>query len=194
MTTAIQQAASAQKLAVSQKTLATPGQYLTFLLKGKTYAIGILNIKEIIAYDRLTEVPMMPPFIRGVINLRGRVVPVVDLLSRFGQGSTALAKRTTIIIVETLDQSEAGANKVTDIGIIVDAVNEVVDISEEMIEPPPSFGAAIRPEFIIGMAKQEGQFVVMLAVDTVLAIDEMAELGQALVHSNAALTAEEVRG
>ena len=108
MTTAIQQAASAQKLAVSQKTLATPGQYLTFLLKGKTYAIGILNIKEIIAYDRLTEVPMMPPFIRGVINLRGRVVPVVDLLSRFGQGSTALAKRTTIIIVETLDQSEVG--------------------------------------------------------------------------------------
>jgi purine-binding chemotaxis protein CheW len=183
MTTALATAAP-QKLAVSQKVLAKPGQYLTFSLNGETYAVGILSIKEIIAYDRLTEVPMMPPFIRGVINLRGRVVPVVDLLSRFNQGSTVLAKRTSIVIVETIDRSEDGEGKVTDIGIIVDAVNEVVDIGEEMIEPPPSFGAAIRPEFIIGMAKQDGQFVVMLAVDTVLAIDEMTALGQALVHAN----------
>jgi purine-binding chemotaxis protein CheW len=162
---------------VSQNILAKSGQYLTFSLKGETYAIGILGIKEIIAYDRLTEVPMMPPFIRGVINLRGHVVPVVDLLSRFGQGETALAKRTSIIIVEGMD-----GGKVTDIGIIVDAVNEVVDITEESIEPPPSFGAGIRSEFIIGMAKREGHFIVMLAVDTVLAVDEMAALGQALVE------------
>jgi purine-binding chemotaxis protein CheW len=183
MTTALPTAAP-QKLAVSQKILAGPGQYLTFSLNGETYAVGILSIKEIIAYDRLTEVPMMPPFIRGVINLRGRVVPVVDLISRFNQGSTVLAKRTSIVIVETQDHSEDGAGKVTDIGIIVDAVNEVVDIGEDMIEPPPSFGAAIRPEFIIGMAKQDGQFVVMLAVDTVLAVEEMAQLGHALVHTN----------
>jgi purine-binding chemotaxis protein CheW len=194
MNTALQQAAPTQKVTVSQKTLAKAGQYLTFLLNGETYAIGILSIKEIIAYDRLTEVPMMPPFIRGVINLRGRVVPVVDLISRFGQGSTALAKRTTIIIVETLDQSENSAGKVTDIGIIVDAVNEVVDIGEDMIEPPPAFGAAIRPEFIIGMAKQEGQFIVMLAVDTVLAVDEMTALGQALVNSNASQPVSAVEG
>jgi len=181
MTTALQPAAS-QKLAVSSKILAKPGQYLTFSLNGETYAVGILNIKEIIAYDRLTEVPMMPPFIRGVINLRGRVVPVVDLLSRFNQGSTVLAKRTSIVIVEIQDPS--GEDKVTDIGVIVDAVNEVVDIGEDMIEPPPSFGAAIRPEFIIGMAKQDGQFIVMLAVDTVLAVEEMSALGQALVHAN----------
>jgi purine-binding chemotaxis protein CheW len=184
MNTALQ-AASPQRLTVAVNlTLAKPGQYLTFLLNSETYAIGILNIKEIIAYDRLTEVPMMPNFIRGVINLRGRVVPVVDLLSRFNQGNTTLAKRTSIVIVETTDRSEEGGGKVTDIGIIVDAVNEVVDIAEDMIEPPPSFGAAIRPEFIIGMAKQDGRFVVMLAVDTVLAVNEMAELGQALIHSN----------
>lgn len=185
MTTALQ-AALPQKLAATvHPKLAKAGQYLTFLLNGETYAIGILSIKEIIAYDRLTEVPMMPHFIRGVINLRGRVVPVVDLLSRFNQGATTLAKRTSIVIVETFEHSEDNTSKVTDIGIIVDAVNEVVDIAEDMIEPPPSFGAAIRPEFIIGMAKQDGLFIVMLAVDTVLAVDEMVELGQALIHSNA---------
>jgi purine-binding chemotaxis protein CheW len=185
MSTALQTAPlSPQRLAASQPTLAKAGQYLTFLLNGETFAVGILNIKEIIAYDRLTEVPMMPNFIRGVINLRGRVVPVVDLLSRFGQGNTALAKRTSIVIVETIDRSDENAGKVTDIGIIVDAVNEVVDIAEDMIEPPPSFGAAIRPEFIIGMAKQDGQFIVMLAVDTVLAVDEMTAIGQAIVNSN----------
>ena len=177
------QTTPAQKPAAGQPALAKAGQYLTFLLNGETYAVGILSIKEIIAYDRLTEVPMMPNFIRGVINLRGRVVPVVDLLSRFGQGATALAKRTSIVIVEAQGQGDDGG-KVTDIGIIVDAVNEVVDIGEDMIEPPPSFGAAIRPEFIIGMARQGGQFTVMLAVDTVLAVNEMAELGQALINSN----------
>lgn len=166
----------------SHQPKALPGQYLTFLLNGETYAIGILGIKEIIAYDRLTEVPMMPRFIRGVINLRGRVVPVVDLLSRFGQGGTTLAKRTSIVIVETVDQYEGSNGKVTDIGIIVDAVNEVIDIGEGQIEPPPSFGAAIRPDFIIGMAKQDGHFIVMLAVDTVLAVDEMAAIGHALAE------------
>ena len=184
MSTALQQTSPAQKNLVNPAGLAKAGQYLTFLLNGETYAIGILSIKEIIAYDRLTEVPMMPHFIRGVINLRGRVVPVVDLLSRFNQGATTLAKRTSIVIVEAQEQSGESQGKVTDIGIIVDAVNEVVDISEELIEPPPSFGAAIRPEFIIGMARQEGHFIVMLAVDTVLAVEEMAELGQALVNSS----------
>lgn len=174
-----------QRVVAGNQEIAKPGQYLTFILNGETYAIGILSIKEIIAYDRLTEVPMMPHFIRGVINLRGRVVPVVDLLSRFGQGNTTLAKRTSIVIVETFDHSDSGEGKVTDIGIIVDAVNEVVDISGEMIEPAPSFGAAIRPEFIIGMAKQDGQFVVMLAVDTVLAVEEMAAIGQAIVDTHA---------
>lgn len=182
MNTALQVAPN-QRSVPNPPTKASPGQYLTFLLNGETYAVGILNIKEILAYDRLTEVPMMPPFIRGVINLRGRVMPVVDLLSRFGHGSTTLEKRTSIVVVEALGQNEDSSDKVTDIGIIVDAVNEVVDIAEVMIEPPPSFGAAIRPEFIIGMAKQEGKFMVMLAVDTVLSVNEMAALGEAIVDS-----------
>jgi purine-binding chemotaxis protein CheW len=174
----------------SQTSIAMPGQYLTFLLAGETYAIGILNIKEIIAYERLTEVPMMPAFIRGVINLRGRVVPVVDLLSRFGRGKTAPAKRTSIVIVEVAGCDESDNGKVTDIGIIVDAVNEVVEITVDMIEPAPSFGASIRPEFINGMAKQGSQFIVMLAVDTMLAVNEMVVLGQAILDGNGSESAD----
>ena len=176
--------ASAKNLVVSQQTLAKPGQYLTFTLNSETYALGILNIKEIIAYDRLTEVPMMPAFIRGVINLRGRVVPVVDLLSRFVHGNTTLAKRTSIVIVETLNVAGDHSGQVTDIGIMVDAVNEVVDITEDMIEPAPTFGAAIRPEFINGMAKQDGKFIVMLEVNTVLSVNELATLGKTHVGRN----------
>ncbi|MEQ1638539.1 MAG: chemotaxis protein CheW [Methylococcales bacterium] len=186
-------------LTAARQSTAGPGQYLTFLLKGETYALGILSIKEIIGYERLTEVPMMPGFIRGVINLRGRVVPVVDLQARFGQGTTTVGKRTSIVIVEIVEQINEKAipadmkinatGSVTDIGIIVDAVNEVVDIADSEIEPAPSFGTNHRPDFIIGMANQENQFIVMLAVDKVLEVNDMAELGQALCQANGLATA-----
>lgn len=153
---------------------ATAGQYLTFVLGGEIYALGILNIKEIIDYGNLTEVPMMPNFVRGVINLRGSVVPVVDLQARFGKGNTQIAKRTGIVIVETANGEHDDAQQ--DIGIIVDAVNEVVDINQQDIEPPPSFGTGIRPDFINGMAKRNGHFVILLNVNRVLSIDEMANL------------------
>lgn len=157
------------------------GQYLTFVLDGEIYAFGILNIKEIIDYGNLTEVPMMPPFVRGVINLRGRVVPVVDLSARFGKGHTQIAKRTGIIIVETAPDSEDGAQQ--DIGIIVDAVNEVVDINQQQIEPPPSFGTGIRPDFITGMAKRNDRFVILLNVDRVLSVEEMVNLSKAAIEA-----------
>lgn len=151
------------------------GQYLTFVLGGEIYALGILNIKEIIDFGNLTEVPMMPAFVRGVINLRGSVVPVVDLQARFGKGSTQIAKRTGIVIVETATEDQDD-NSQQDIGIIVDAVNEVVDINQQDIEPPPSFGAGIRPDFINGMAKRDGHFVILLNVNRVLSVEEMANL------------------
>jgi purine-binding chemotaxis protein CheW len=153
---------------------ATAGQYLTFVLGGEIYALGILNIKEIIDYGNLTEVPMMPNFVRGVINLRGSVVPVVDLQARFGKGNTHIAKRTGIVIVETAKGENDDSQQ--DIGIIVDAVNEVVDINQQDIEPPPSFGTGIRPDFINGMAKRNGHFVILLNVNRVLSVDEMANL------------------
>lgn len=156
---------------------AAEGQYLTFVLGGEIFALGILNIKEIIDYGDVTEVPMMPLFVRGVINVRGSVVPVIDLSARFGRGTTQIAKRTGIIIVEVTCADEDSLEVVhQDIGIVVDAVNEVVDISPQSIEPPPAFGAKIRPDFINGMAKYKGRFIILLNASKVLSIDEMATL------------------
>lgn len=148
---------------------AEPGQYLTFLLGGETYALGILAIKEIIEYHDLTTVPMMPAFVRGVINLRGAVVPVMDLAARFARPSSPTTRRTCIVIVE-ID----GVDGRQDVGVIVDAVNEVIEIPASDIEPAPSFGARIRPDFIEGMGKVGGKFVVLLAANHVLSVDELA--------------------
>jgi purine-binding chemotaxis protein CheW len=146
-------------------------QYLTFMLGGEVFAIGILSIKEIIEYGNLTEVPRMPEFIRGVINLRGAVVPVIDLGARFGKQPTAVSRRTCIVIIEVEHEGEQQV-----VGVMVDAVNEVLDIAAGEIEPPPSFGAKIRADFIRGMGKVEGRFVIILNVDHVLSLDEMATL------------------
>ena len=149
-------------------------QYLTFLLGGEMFAIPILNIKEIIEYGNLTTVPMMPAFIRGVINLRGSVVPVVDLAVRFGRKTSDITRRTCIVIIEI----ETGDEK-QDVGVVVDTVNEVLEIPRNEVEQAPSFGARIRADFIRGMGKINGKFVIILAVNHVLSIDEMAMLGQA---------------
>ncbi len=147
-----------------------PAQYLAFMLAGEVYAIGILAIKEIIEYHSLTEVPMMPPCVRGVINLRGAVVPVVDLLARFGRPSSAVTKRTCVVIVE----AACGADERQVMGLLVDAVNEVLDISSADIEPPPAFGARLRSDFIQGVGKVRGKFVLLLDVDRALSIDEIS--------------------
>lgn len=146
---------------------AEPGQYLTFMLGTEVFAIGILAIKEIIEYSSLTVVPMMPSAVRGVINLRGAVVPVMDLAARFGRASTAIARRTCIVIVEV---DHAGERH--DVGVIVDAVNAVLDIGAADIEPRPSFGARIHGDFIRGMGKVGGRFVILLDVDRVLSLDD----------------------
>lgn len=144
-------------------------QYLTFLLGQEMFAIGILAIREIIEYGSVTEVPMTPPFIRGVINLRGAVVPVVDMAVRFGREVQENTKRTCIVIVET--DTPKGPQEM---GIVVDAVSEVLEIPAGDIEPPPEFGARIRIDFIRGMGKINGKFVVLLDVNRVLSIDEVA--------------------
>ena len=135
------------------------------------FAISILNIKEIIEYGQLTTVPMMPGYIRGVINLRGQVVPVIDLLVRFGRDSTEVGKRTCIVIIEV---NADGMSH--DIGIVVDAVSEVLAIPASEIEPAPAFGARIRTDFIEGMGKINNNFVIILSVDKVLSVDELASL------------------
>ena len=157
-----------------QATIEEDHQYLTFLLGGEMFAIAILNIKEIIEYGSLTEVPMMPGFIRGVINLRGSVVPVVDLSSRFGRSRTEVSRRTCIVIIEV----ENGDEK-HDIGVMVDSVSEVLEIPRSEIEPPPAFGAKIRVDFMQGMGKVAGKFVIILNANKVLSVDELSMLGGA---------------
>jgi purine-binding chemotaxis protein CheW len=150
-------------------------QYLTFLLSGEMFAIAILNIKEIIEYGSLTEVPMMPGFIRGVINLRGSVVPVVDLSARFGRSRTEISRRTCIVIIEV----ENGDESKQDIGVMVDSVSEVLEIPRSEIEPPPAFGAKIRVDFMHGMGKIAGKFVIILNANKVLSVEELSMLGGA---------------
>jgi purine-binding chemotaxis protein CheW len=143
-------------------------QYLTFMLSGEVFAMGILTIKEIIEYTDLTTVPMTPDYVRGVINLRGAVVPVLDLSVRFGKEPSPVTKRTCIVIVEV----EAAGER-HDIGVVVDAVNAVLDIPAQDIEPPPAFGARVRTEYILGMAKMNNRFVILLDVNRVLEAEEL---------------------
>lgn len=144
-------------------------QYLAFTLNGEIFAIDILQIREIIEYGQLTEVPMMPTSVRGVINLRGAVVPVIDLSARFGRDRSAVARRTCIVIVEIAED-----DKTQTLGVMVDAVNEVLEIPD--IEPTPSFGARIRTDFIAGMGRVNGHFVIILDVARVFSVDEISDL------------------
>lgn len=145
--------------------------YLAFRLGEDVYAIDILRIREIIEYSVPTSVPMMPASVRGVINLRGSVVPVIDLSIRFGRNPTGVGKRTCIVIVEV---QHAGATHV--LGLLVDGVNAVMEIGAENIEPAPGFGMRIDTEFIEGMARVNGKFIIILDVARALSIEEMAAI------------------
>ena len=149
-------------------------QFLTFVSASETYGINILAIKEILEFGDLTHVPMMPDYVRGVMNLRGSVVPVIDLSARLGNDVTPSSKKTCIVIVEVNHDGE-----VLDIGVVVDAVNEVIEIPAENIEAPPPFGANIRTDFIGGMGRIDDKFVVLLNVGNVLSIEELSMLEQA---------------
>lgn len=147
--------------------------YLAFRLADEVYAIDILRIREIIEYGVPTSVPMMPPSVRGVINLRGSVVPVIDLAIRFGREATGVGKRTCIVIVEV---EHAGATHV--LGLLVDGVNAVMEIGSEQIEPAPSFGTRVDTDFIEGMARVNGKFIIILDVGRALSIEEMAAIAK----------------
>jgi len=156
-------------------------QYLTFMLGEELFALGILSVREIIEHGFVTTVPMAPSFIRGVINLRGAVVPVIDLASRFGRPRAVRGKRTCIVITEV-----ATHDGPQEMGLVVDAVSEVLEIREQDIEPPPEFGNRIRGDFIAGMGNVNGCFVAILDVDQVLSPKE--------ITVSAGLSAEAVAG
>lgn len=149
--------------------VAEQGQYLTFMLAGEEYALGILRVKEIIEYDVLTTLPSVPPHVRGVINLRGSVVPVIDLSLRFGLPERPVTKRTCIIIVEIDHQGDRVV-----MGVIADAVSQVIDLRRDEVEPAPAFGTSVRTDHLVGMGKVGKKFILILDVDRVLSPGDMA--------------------
>jgi purine-binding chemotaxis protein CheW len=144
-------------------------QFLTFSVAGEMYGVELGATKEIIEYGTLTIVPLTPGFVRGIINLRGRVVPVIDLAARFGSPRTTVNRRTCIVIVEL-------PNETLELGIMVDGVSEVLDFPLQEIETAPSFGAKIRADFIAGMALVKGRFLTLLKLERVLSIEEMSAM------------------
>jgi len=148
-------------------------QYLTFQVGKEKLAIGILDVNEIIEISNVTRVPMTPDYIRGVINLRGNVVPVIDLAARLGHQVSELSKRSCIVLVEVEAGEEAQI-----IGMLVDQVNEILEIPEENIQPAPDFGSDIRTEFIQAMGRVGDDFIILLAINRVLSVAELAQLRQ----------------
>jgi len=146
-------------------------QYLTFLLAGEEYAISILKVKEIIEYDTVTVVPKTPKWIRGVINLRGSVVPVVDLAVKFGLEERPVTKTSCIVIVD--GQLE---NQNTTMGIVADAVSQVMDLAANDIREVPEFGTRVQVNYLLGMAQLGKKFALLLDVDKVLSTDELLNL------------------
>ena len=149
-------------------------QYLSFSVGGSDYGVGILRVKEILQYEAITPVPSMPPSVLGVLNLRGSVVPVIDLAVKFGLPPTAVTKRTCILVGET-----ALDGVTTVMGVIADAVSEVLELAPDDIEPPPPFGTRVRADFLLGMGKVGRGFVLLLDLDRVLAAGERELLAQA---------------
>ena len=149
-------------------TESAPAQYLTFFLGEELFAIDIRTVREIIQHAAMTVVPMTPNFVRGVINLRGAVVPVIDLQSRFGRIQMVVGKKTCVVILDATQDGEK-----TELGLMVDAVSEVIEIAANDIELPPHFGGSIQREYIRGMGKVKGEFIVILEPTRALNIDDM---------------------
>ena len=146
-------------------------QYLTFSLGEELFATDIRTVREIIQHASMTLVPLMPDFVRGVINLRGAVVPVIDLQSRFGRSTSVVGKKTCIVIFDASSEGEK-----IELGLMVDAVSEVIQIEPAQIEAPPQFGTSVQRDFIRGIGKVQEDFIVILDIERALNINDMAQL------------------
>jgi purine-binding chemotaxis protein CheW len=160
---------------IDPKTAAKGGKYLTFALGKEEYGLEILKVREIIGYMDITAVPRTPPYVRGVINLRGQVISVVDLRAKFGMPAADRTDQTCVIVVEIRGP---GGRKLST-GIIVDRVSEVLNVAADQIEEPPSFGAAVDTDFILGMGKVGQTVKILLDIDKVLTAEEVAALAAA---------------
>jgi purine-binding chemotaxis protein CheW len=149
------------------------GKYLTVVLDNEAYGIAVLKVREIIRMQKITPVPQMPDFVKGVINLRGRVIPVVDLRVKFGL-KAEFAERTCIVVVQVKLPTE----QIVQMGLIVDSVEEVVTLTNEEIEPTPDFGTKVNTEYLLGMAKVKGQVKTLLDIDRVVAPETVQAISQ----------------
>ena len=152
------------------------GKYLTFRLQGEEYGLEILKVREIIGLMDITSVPQTPEYVAGVINLRGKVIPVVDLRLKFGMPHEEFTEETCVIVVDVASQEGEML-----VGIVVDAVSEVLDIAAAEIEPAPDFGRSVDTAFILGMGKVKGSVKMLLDIDKVLSVDEIVQSRQAAV-------------
>jgi purine-binding chemotaxis protein CheW len=164
----------AETMTATRQATALAGKYLTFKLVNEEYGLEILKVREIIGMMAITKVPRTPVFVRGVINLRGKIIPVIDLRRKFGMENVADTEETCIIVVDV----SKGADKLQ-IGILVDSVSEVLDIKGEDIEDAPSFGTNLDTDFIMGMAKAKGTVKILLNIEKVLSSNELEALKQA---------------
>ncbi|HWW14821.1 MAG TPA: chemotaxis protein CheW [Candidatus Dormibacteraeota bacterium] len=160
-------------------------QYLTFMIAGEEYAVTLLKVREIIEYDTVTEVPRTPEWIRGVINLRGSVVPVIDLAVKLRQAPSVAGKLTCIVITEVECEGEA-----TVMGIMADSVRQVIDLNPQDVEPPPTFGTRVKVDYLLGMARSGKKFCLILDTEKVLSTDELLELPDAIDQAAANLQPE----
>ncbi len=151
---------------------ARPGKYLTFALGGESYGIAILQVREIIRPTAITPVPQMPPHIQGVINLRGKIVPVLDLRTRFGLATPPSNDRSCIVVVQVKTNESAGALT----GLLVDAVDEVISLSEKDIEPTPDFGFRLDTRHLLGVAKVGAKVKILLDLDQILGEETQAQV------------------
>jgi purine-binding chemotaxis protein CheW len=143
-------------------------EYLTFFVRGEEYAIGLRRVREVITFDAITRIPHMPPAIRGVTNVRGQVVPVIDLAIKFHGCTTVPDTRTCVVLVESIIDGTP-----TLLGLITESIGQVLALDEGEVLPPPSFGVPIRPEFLAGMGRLGKTFALLLDIDRLLALDEL---------------------
>ena len=163
---------------MSDEAQAAMNQYLTFTLAGEQYAVAVGKVKEVLEYTSVTKVPRTLEFMRGVINLRGSVVPVIDLRLKFDLGETEKTIDTSIIVMEV----EIGGETVV-LGTLADSVQEVIGMDDAQIEPAPSIGTSIKTDFIQGIGKQDERFVMILDIDEVFSEDELSAVAE---HAEAA--------
>jgi purine-binding chemotaxis protein CheW len=159
----------------SRDTETSVQQYLTFMIGSEEYAVSLLRVKEIIEYDIVTQIPKTPEWIRGVINLRGSVVPVIDLAVKFRQAPSVAGKLTCIVITEVLGEVQSGEEAAV-MGIMADSVRQVIDLRPQDIEESPAFGTRVKIDYLLGMARSGKKFCLLLDTEKVLSTDELLEL------------------